>query len=311
MLYLPLGAILPGNVDTPGTMAYNVRHNQLAVREAIFGRSQEAKDQAENPQARALMNQADAAVAAAKYDLAISSYEKLITAYAGTPLENEARVKLGAAKVHIGEHQQQRRSELLERYHRVEDALKGGRDEEARILLGAFSRDEREELKAAGTDVGNLDDRLAAIDLKRRDEGFRQRQRDEAKGLLEKGRQQMTAQQFAAAQATFESIANKYPAEYLPAGVKLADLIAEARSKAPVTAQTAAAPPKDPEAVKAQAAWDEVKRLEGQRKFDEAVKKCQELQALPDKYQPQGLAEKIDALKAKAKEKHKAEFFGT
>jgi hypothetical protein len=69
-------------------------------------------------------------------------------------------------------------------------------------------------------------------------------------------------------------------------------------------------PTTDSEQAKANELWAEVLRLQGEGKFIQAYEKALQVQAMPEKYHPQGFDDKLKFLKQQADEQRKVEFFG-
>lgn len=298
MLWLPLDWVLPGSVDREGTTAWNAHHNQVAVRTAILGVfGVKAKAQTEEPQIAELLRDGDAAAENGELEKARSLFEKVRDEYRGKPAAKEAERKLAAVKEMLA-NRDQHRQDVMDRMQRIKEAINTGRSEEARRLMEGVSADDRALARKMKVDVALLEEQIGALEVKKRDEAQRERLREEVRGLLEKAQRAMERNRYKTALDIYEGIANKYPTEYMPAGVKLSDLVAEAKARLAGPAETvkSAAAPVDT-ATAARQLWVEVLTLESNKKFGDALKKCDELMALPEKDRPAGLAQKIKDLK--------------
>ena len=303
MLWLPLDWIMPGSLEREGTMAYNLHHNQVAwrtgIREFFLGKS---KVQTEDPQIAELLQEGDTAAENGELEKAREKFENVRDDYKGTPAAREAERKLANVKETIAK-RDQHRQEVMDRMQRIKDALNGGRSEEARTLLAAVTAEDRTIAHKLGVDVALLEERIGAIELQKRDAAQRDRLRGEVRALLDKARRATEAKRYQEAIDAYEEMANKYPADDLPAGVKLNELIAETKARMaepPDTSRsTAAAPTAAPvdTAVEAHRIWVDVLTLEVNKKYAEALKKCDALMTLPEKVRPKELAQKIKDLK--------------
>jgi tetratricopeptide (TPR) repeat protein len=300
MLWLPLEWVMPGSVEREGTMAFNVHHNQVMVRTAILGVfGVKSKAQTEDPQIAELLQEGDTAAENAELEKAEGIFIKVRDDYKGTAGAKEAERKLAAVKETMGR-RDQHRQEIMERMQRIKEAVNAGRSDEARRLLGRVNAEDRTIAKKLGVDVALLEEQIGAVEVKKRDAAERERQQGEVRGLLEEARRATEGKRYKEALDIYDKIANKYPTEYLPAGVKLNDFVAEAKARLAETVKSVEAPgvvlPADT-ATAAQRIWMDLLQLEAKKKYGEALKKCDELMALPEKDRPAGLAQKIKDLK--------------
>ncbi len=240
MLWLPLEWVMPGSIDREGTTAYNVHHNQVMVRTAILGVFGGGKSKAptDDSQVAELLQEGDTAAENGELEKALEIFEQVRDDNKGKPLARSAERKLAAVKETIA-NRDRHRQDVMDRMQRIKDALSAGKSEEARRLLAVVGAEDRAIARKLGVDVASLEDRIGLLEVQKRDEAQRERLRGEVKNLLDKANRATEAKRYKVALEVYEEIANKYPTDYLPAGVKLNELIAETKARMAPPTETA------------------------------------------------------------------------
>ena len=306
---IPLGLLMMF-VPLPGE---NTRRNQQAVRQwlaGLFGAgSSEPEPPApgQDPTILQRIEDAHAAAQSGEYNRALAIYDDLIRTHPGTDLADQLLDERAEVQNHINRKTESAR--VLDKLRKVQQTYEAGKHVEAKSLLATLTIDERGIATHAGFDVRALEVKIIAalqVEEERRQQKLR---RQAVRNLLAKAGRELHNKDFDGALATYQEIANKYPAEDLPNDVDLAALIEQARSRKVGPPPPPPPPPEQADKVKADSLWAEAKRLEGRREFRKAIKKCQDILALPAKVHPEGLRAQIEALEKKAKDKEKWDFF--
>jgi len=308
MLAVPIERVF-GNPDNVGSMAHRVRTNRLGFWSSFGGGSSRPKpvDLRERPEVRRQLDAASRAAGAGQYQEAIAIYEDLIRAHPGTPLATELRSEAEAVRNRI--RLQQLEAQVLDKVSRIQAAFEAGELRKARGLLDDLTLSERGIATDAGLKLGELESKIVAALEGEAQEQQKQRLRQEVQRLLAEADRHVKAKKYKEALDVYLGIANKYPPDYLPEGVNLSALIEQAQLLSTQTVAPPPPPPADPNKVEAGRLWSEAMRLEGQKKWKEALARCEQLKAMPEAYHPGGLDAKIKYLKDKIKEEDKLKFF--
>lgn len=308
MLNLPVERLF-GDPSVPGSMAERVKYNRYRFWGwSVDDDGGKPGGATAGPSVERELERARTASRNNDYATAMSIYDQLIQAHAGTPVAELVERERSQLEDRIG--RQKETAQVLEKAGKVQAAYDAGHYVDARTLLADISLHERSIAADAGVDLRGLELKItAAID--KEEEGRQQEIRRAAvRNLLARAAREVREKKFDAALATYQEIANKYPSDDLPQGVNLSALIEETRQK---KAGKPPSPPPPPQPAddktRAQQLWAEAGRLEGKKEFREAIKRCEEILALPEDVHPEGIMQKIEDLKKKAVEKEKLDFF--
>jgi len=297
--YLPLEYVM-GDPTYPGSMAYNFRENRLAIVAHYPWTSSPEGAEAVGPSASALAQRdaAEQALAEGRYDEAVRLYAELAAEHSeATPFGSDVRRELAKAQQSL-ERQRQEREAVLGILAEVGRALDASETSRARALMDRLTPHELEVARAAGVDLTALRDRIAAAEQIASAKERQERMRAEVQKLVGDAALREAEGDLTAALAILENLRNTYPAEFLPQGYQLHQRIASLTdriAKASQPKQTA--PPPETTKQKADRLWAEAEKLHDQGKYDDAIKRLEEIKKLPQDDWPQDLDKRIDYLK--------------
>jgi len=309
MLAVPIEWVF-GNPDNVGSMAHRVRTNRTAFWSAFGGGSSDTKpmDLRDRPEVRQKLDAAAAAAGAGQYQEAIAVYEDLVRAHPGTRLATELQSEAEALRNRIRLKDEQAR--VLDKVAQIQAACDAGQFRRAHSLMDGLTLSERSLAVDAGAKLQELELAIRNALENEAERQQKQRLQQEARNLLAQADRLVKAKKYKEALDTYVGIANKYPPEHLPAGVDLSALIEKTQQLSTQSVlPPPPPPPADPNRVQAGRLWSEARRLEGQKKWKQALEKCDQIKALPENYYPAGFDTKIKYLKDKIKEEDKLKFF--
>lgn len=314
-IYLPWENVLFwSDAEDDGTIASNVRRNRHSIQSSLFGgggsgkagenESVQPQDPAEDPKVQNVLYKADQAAAGGDYERALALTSSIVRDYPGTALAEGLREKRDGWQSQLDLQNARRRGNPI--LASARELLDSGRPSEALAELDKLDSAARSALEAEASQLKQqIEQAVNAAIAEERQKALRA----EVLVLLQKASAFEQQKKLKEALEVYIDIQNRYNRVHHPEGVDVAGRIAniEKRLNQPPT-ETAPAP--DPNRVKAAALWRDVKKLDGEEKYEEALAKAEQLKGMASKYRPAELDEKIAYLKKRIELKNKYDFFG-
>lgn len=314
-IYLPWENVLFwSDAEDDGTIASNVRRNRHSIQSSLFGGgggseaadngSIEPQDPAEDPKVQNVLYNADQAAERGDYERALALTSSIVRDYPGTVLAEGLREKRNGWQSQLDQQNARRRGSIV--LASARELLDSGRPKEALAELDKLDSEARIALEGEASQLKQQIERaVSAANAEERQKALRA----EVLVLLQKASAFEQQKKLKEALEVYTDIQNRYNRVHHPEGVDVAGRIANIEKRLNQPAPKPA-PAQDPNRVKAAALWRDIKKLDGQEKYEEALAKAEQLKGMASKYRPAELDEKIAYLKKRIELKNKYDFFG-
>jgi tetratricopeptide (TPR) repeat protein len=316
MIVLPIEKVIPFGAE-------NIRNNRESVRKSLprwlggsgGGDSEPSTATHDNDvpsetnhRVAERMATARSADQAGELDKALTLYREIEKSVPTEALPAEFLTAVQDLQKRIARRNAQRQA--VWRVEAIQKALADGKPNRAKILLGQLTSSERELAAAAGHDLVALESKINGALATREEDQRRQQRRREIQNYLRQGQQYMRQKRFDLALVALKMIRDKYPAEDVPKGVNIGELITLAENKGVKPGPVPVEPkPGDSDKAKAGRLWTEAMGLQGRKEYKKAIAKCEEIKALSPEVHPATLDDKIKELKKLQDQKESLEFF--